>query len=555
MSRDQAFAINPTVQRPIVTELSGVDVRAFVFPDSLTIQETIGQSAMGSLMFVNPSFTPIPGMKVRILFHSLVIFSGTIDRVHKTTEGLAATKYTCDLLDYAQVLTRRKIQRNFTNTSVQAILQSILSNELSTEGFTIGTVDTRVTVPLVDAANNARVLDILRDLANATGCVLLIGFDKSINMISTSTDDAPLILNESNSLLEGTEVSIDRESYRNVQTVVVTGTVPSGASSSALSVSVIRLNQNEIDDRIAIEGGSGRYEEIEEIIHPTSNDPGQMALLGIGYANLRLATSSTQRQTFSVQVRGYGFRAGQTAIVDLPTYGISGTFIVQRVSIQERFGTELFHTLELTSTSRQRRSFESWLNVVKSGKVTVQVPAITVTNAQVFNTAGTTTWTVPVGVTVAQFTTLGGSGGGGGSSLGINFPLPDWVYGKDGGKGGNSGKAISIINVQAGEVYDLVIGAGGAAGANGIPVIGSNNGTPGSVGAATHVKLATVLIAQGNGGGGGGGADASNPGIDGTPGGGAGDAVTVGGGKVGGAKGLNGIQPVAGSAGQITVEW
>ena len=79
-------------------------------------------------------------------------------------------------------------------------------------------------------------------------------------------------------------------------------------------------------------------------------------------------------------------------------------------------------------------------------------------------------------------------------------------------------------------------------------------GTPGTV---SQVKLGALVVAQGDGGGGGQPFQPSVPasGADGIPGSGVGDAVTVGGGRLGGQGGSGFVDPAAGQDGIVEIRW
>ena len=579
---------------PIKTEWNGLDARRYLLADTLRIQDTLGQPCTCSFSMVTPEVKPLVGDKIRVLYFSQVIFSGTIDHIGKSSPDLSTFFYTIDCLDWSQTLIRRKLRRNFTNLPIQNILSSILANELAGETLTTGMIESRASMPLVDS-RDGKVLDVCRNMATATGMTFFVDFDQSIQMRSTTAPAAPLILNEGNTLLIGTNAKDDRETYRNVQIVNVTGTPV--ASETALTTTQTRRNADQIAQRKAIEGGTGIYEEIVSITHPTSNDAGQIALLGIGVANTKLAVSGTPRLTFICQARGYGFRAGQIATVNLPTFGISGTFAIQRVTFVEKAGQFLFHDLELTTSSLQQRAYETWLGVVTAGKVTVQSPSAITNNLQTFNTPGTYHFIVPAGTTILELTCVGasGSGGGGASYTGLqngNPPYPcaggglysSSALGVNGGKGGSSGRAVTILNVNTGDDITIVVGAAGVAGISDDNVyhnltIGSGpestTSTDGAIGTASSASYRGSVVCQGNGGDKGlhgtvtisiiiierfiprqriclyPGTDASDLAT------GIGDAVSTGGGKAGGARGtgIPLIQPFDGSDGLVEVRW
>jgi hypothetical protein len=571
---------------PIIVEINGFDMRPYTRINTLKISDTLGQPVTANFQILN--FEVVPGNPVRVLYFNALIFAGTIDHVNKISPDLTTVIYECDCLDWSQVLLRRKLRRNFTNMTVQAIVTSLLQNELVAEGLSIGTIDARSVVPLVDA-RDGKMFDVLRTVAGATGQTFFVGYDKTIQMYSSSNPAAPKLFTEANVLLDSTALKADRETYRNYQTVRVTGTPAEGAD--ALVTSQTRFNQSQIDERAAIEGGSGLYEEVEEITHPTSNDGATIALLGIGYANLRLATSGALRQTLNCRLLGYGFRAGQIATVTLTTFGVSGTFVIQSVSVTEQNGVLLFHDVELTNSSLQQRAYEAWLSIVKAGKVTIQSPASVTNNLQTFVTPGGDTFVVPAGVTQVEVTCYGGSAGGGGAgrvtalqSVVEKGTSGTWynngdVDGGNGGKGGASGKAVTVLNVTAGQVLTIFVGSAGTGGANDTAVFNNGIGigavvtlTPadGVDGTASSVTALGVVVCQGNAGTKGKKGPTSytrldtftyrlnkSNGVNGNVGSGIGDAISVGGGFVGGAKGTMSpyVSGHTGSDGRVEVRW
>jgi hypothetical protein len=161
----------------------------------------------------------------------------------------------------------------------------------------------------------------------------------------------------------------------------------------------------------------------------------------------------------------------------------------------------------------------------------------------IFNVVGTTSWTVPAGVTSVSALIVGGGGGGG----------------RDNGGGGGGGGVIVNTNIAVtpGASMSIVVGSGGAAavststvGSNGgnssfagliaiggggggsiANITGADGGSAGGRGglnAGTRTGTATTTPLQGNNGGG------SNSGVGGGGGGGAGQVGANGGSNVGG---------------------
>ena len=125
-----------------------------------------------------------------------------------------------------------------------------------------------------------------------------------------------------------------------------------------------------------------------------------------------------------------------------------------------------------------------------------------------FTSPGTTTWTVPPCVTSITVQTWGGGGGGGGSTSRQGGSGSDWEACSQGGGGGGGGFASRTYTVTPGDVYTVVVGAGGAGGIGnntGSSSVTTNNGQAG--GNSTFSGPATVapgtLTAFGGGFGGG----------------------------------------------------
>jgi hypothetical protein len=496
---------------PVTTLLRGLHMRDVVLP-GISGDETAGEVGTVTLVFRNPDVVPEVGDPLEVRYFSEVLFAGTITQIERTIDpSHSLTLYNCTATDFSQVLVRRKVRRSFTDLSVPQLIAALLENELSGEGFLYGSSDNAGLMELVDA-DNVSTFDILRDVAGITGQVLYVDYDKTIRFRATSNPTAPFDVK--NATVQDVSVRVDRETYRNVQTVIAKGTAPEG--SEAIEVQVIAENTEQIAERASIEGGSGRYEQMDEVTHPSSNAQTTLSRLADTYATVLLAVGGTPRKTMRVSMKEfglYGFRAGQVASVDLTGLGLVGMWLIQKVTWREQDGTRLVYKMELVESSLQQRAWESWASIYRAGKLVVTLPGAGLSaNVASFTTPGSTQWVSPITGTIT-ITTMGGSGGG--------------CYLGHSGKGGSSGKTVSSITVVLGDVLDLTVGAKGAGG-----TVVSRTGFAGS---SSAVLRGSVEVSWA---GGGGGAPYSTPGI-GTPGGGRNGVVTVGGGKIGGSYGTS----------------
>jgi len=221
-------------------------------------------------------------------------------------------------------------------------------------------------------------------------------------------------------------------------------------------------------------------------------------------------------------------------------------------------------------SSLQQRAYESWLRIVSSGKITVQMPGSLTNNLVTYTTTPGSPWTVPAGVTSVVITCVGGSGGGGGA---LWFTFGGATDGQRGGRAGYSGKAISIVSVVESQELYIVVGAAGVGGASWsgvfLDIFSNQTATGGGDGATSSVTIDSDVVCQGDGSDGGGPSSyvtASPPGTNyytritaganSADASGAGNAVTVGGGRQGGAPGeVLGAAAAPGSDGYVTIAW
>lgn len=149
-----------------------------------------------------------------------------------------------------------------------------------------------------------------------------------------------------------------------------------------------------------------------------------------------------------------------------------------------------------------------------------------------YNTNGTSTYTVPTGVTRITVKAWG-AGGGGGAGNG-NAGL--------GGTGGGGGFAQAVINVTPGEGLTVRVGAGGAK--------ATANSRGGAGGEASKITRSSTILLEAGGGGGGGGRRGNNTTPAGNAGAGGGSSGQAGTGTGGGGGG--GTQSSGGTFGNGT---
>lgn len=202
--------------------------------------------------------------------------------------------------------------------------------------------------------------------------------------------------------------------------------------------------------------------------------------------------------------------------VVLPGYSISSSANAT-VATKFRFDYPIFlqpnteYCFVLKSTSM---GYEAWASkfgaiditgqTTTTGSTVVTIPATApvysnVNKVQTFQTAGTTSFTVPDGVTSIKVTAIGGGGGG-------QQGYGNYSGSGGAGAGGGAGQTItSTITVTPGQVLSVVVGAGGA-GATSTTTGGGYGGTgpnggPGANGGDSYITGFSTTNATGGVGG------------------------------------------------------
>ncbi len=556
--------------------------------NTLEIQREVGQPASCEFTVINPLHAIVLGDVVVINWTNsqgtvYQIFRGMVESFKKTCNHLGNyLTYDISCVDFASILARRKVlQTDFVIINEQfdftqaAINTALLRGDGDTSFFVYIMDNASVVIPQFSAKIGTSAMECFTELAAAMGCTFYTdGF--ALYFVSTANPSAPMTILDN--VMENVSIREERDDYRNVQYVYAKGTPSSSATTDPVTSLKRDINQDQIDHRKLIEGGSGRYEDVLEVTHPSSNDQATVDLFAQSVSKIMTRTGGTFRKFLTCQVRdttGIGLRAGQLASVSSTIMGIaSSSWIIQSVTLRDEDGKNLICNLELSETNNIRRYLDSWLRIVKKGQVAITAPDLIVNNQQVFTASGT--FNVPAGVTELLITCIGSGAGGGGAInpifTGGGTGLPTG-FDTDGGQGGNGGKALALVAVTPLEALTVNVGNAGSAGAGGTVEVAfasilSNYvaGSNGTDGGNVNVKRGGTTLIEAIGGKAGRAGTVSGQataqGADGAQGGGTGDGVTVGGGARGGNRDIyvpQGTSPEpaaeAGIKGRVIIEW
>ncbi len=473
---------------PFTIEISGQSMKGFQLIDSLTIDKELGRQGTAQFSLYNIGFSPQIGEPVRILYYNDILFVGAVDRITVTSNNAQTfVTYNFECTDNSYLLFRRKVRMNFVNQPVYQIALGVLADGALRDGITIGTVDNNFNIPLANA-DGVSAYEFLSGIAVSTGTLFSIDNNRVMHFTSVSLTPAPVLLN--GDTVQSCTVEIDRETYRNEQWTVVTGTAAT-QSETPLVIELRRGNDEQIAAQAVIEDTGGNYRDITQITHPSSNSAVELTKLGNAYNKIYLGLSGAIRRSLNITTRQVGFIPGHIATVSLPQVGATGEWVISRTSLREESGRFLITSLQLRQTSIMRRAQELWVEVVRRGTLSILPPSAIYTNIVHFTTPGIGSWAVPSGVTDIQITVRGGGGGGGGGAKSIYF---NKVRTAAGAAGGSGGLAIKVMTVTPGTVLTYWVGAGGLGGASD----SDTNTTADTIG-ATGANGIETYVEQGGG--------------------------------------------------------
>ena len=152
---------------------------------TLSIQDNINARSSASFV-INTSVEIKAGQEVFIYDGATKIFGGSIDTFVKRfllggTEP-SRKEYDITCVDFNSIADRRKIAETYTDKTVTYILTDLITNQLTGEGITLGTVTNGDYVVKQAVFNYVTFADVLQFIQNLTGLNWNIDYDKTLNL-------------------------------------------------------------------------------------------------------------------------------------------------------------------------------------------------------------------------------------------------------------------------------------------------------------------------------------------------------------------------------------
>lgn len=389
--------------------IAGVDKtsllrRGDVADEPLSIDDELKarSTATFELVSADGSYRPAVGAIVSIVQDGTTIFGGTIDTIEESVLafGRSALRHICNCTDYSQIATKRLVARVYESQTAGSIVSDILTNDLSGESVTAGTIDAGPTVTKAIFAYETAA-EAFDKLSTLSGHAWWIDYDKALQFRSRDKIAAPFSLTATSANFRNLRVERTREDYRNRQwirgSVDVTDTItdegptpaPDGtsrvyltkypisasptikvngstsgqtigvldvdsgkawyyqqqlnyiiqsttetilSSTATLSITYQGLfpialqveNVPEQTSRAAVEGGSGIYENAQDVEIDSAS-------AGIEVANGLLRKYGSIPTKLHFETDTAGLVAGQLLPVNLTAHNLNGTWLVDRV--------------------------------------------------------------------------------------------------------------------------------------------------------------------------------------------------------------------------------
>ena len=167
----------------------------------------------------NQSYVPVLGNEVVITNNSIKIFGGVITKIEQTSFAGDNVYYTIKCVDYSQYLRRQLVVERYVDTTVDAIIDDMITN-YTTDGFTTNNVLITRDIKTI-SFNNLTVKDCLDKIAKSLNAYWYVDYDKDIHFFFKNEEVTPFNLTDTsnNYIYESLVIREDLSQIRNKVTV------------------------------------------------------------------------------------------------------------------------------------------------------------------------------------------------------------------------------------------------------------------------------------------------------------------------------------------------
>lgn len=201
----------------ITLKINGTDRTSKVVWNTLQMSDVLNEKVDTLSFAINKhtgsTYAPAVGDTVELL-DTTTVYKGLILSIRKITDGHAVVRYEVDCVDNSYYLNRVLVAETYTSTTINDIIDDIVTNYAPT--FTTTNVDADVAVETI-TFNRVSVTEALQKLAKLSNYSWYVDYNKDIHFFEKSTEPAPFNISDTsnNYIYDSLEVSEDISQLRN----------------------------------------------------------------------------------------------------------------------------------------------------------------------------------------------------------------------------------------------------------------------------------------------------------------------------------------------------
>jgi hypothetical protein len=202
----------------ITLKINGTDRTSKVVFPSLHMSDVLNEKVDTLSFAINKhagsSYAPAVGDSVELLDTAVTVYKGLILNVLKVTDGHAIVRYEVSCVDNTHYLNRVLVAETYTNTTINDIIDDIVTNYVPT--FTTTNVDAPIPVETI-TFNRVSVSEALQKLAKLSNYSWYVDYNKDIHFFEKNTEPAPFNITDTsnNYIYESLEIGDDISQLRN----------------------------------------------------------------------------------------------------------------------------------------------------------------------------------------------------------------------------------------------------------------------------------------------------------------------------------------------------
>jgi len=197
-----------------------VDITNYYQPTTLEIEDTINERSTARFQMVDVTgvLDIEDGAPIEIYdYSSNLIFGGFVFYPRRMNPiGTTAIFFDIEAVDQQCIADRYLVAESYTSQTAGYIVNNILTNYLTADGITAGTIQDGVTLDIVKFPRNGTVTQAFDELAEVCGFIWYIDYDKTLHFKARSADVAPFNIIDTSAIVN-INVRQDRSRYRNRQ--------------------------------------------------------------------------------------------------------------------------------------------------------------------------------------------------------------------------------------------------------------------------------------------------------------------------------------------------